>query len=99
MCESESHSVMSHCLHPHGLYSQWNSPGQNTGVGSLSLLQGTFPNQMCGMCANVWNPEKWFKSAYLQGRNRDTDKENRCVDNRYLVESLCIEQGAQVVAL
>ena len=25
------------------LYSPWNSPGQNTGVGSLSLLQGTFP--------------------------------------------------------
>ena len=23
---------------PHGLYSPWNSPGQNTGVGSLSLL-------------------------------------------------------------
>ena len=23
----------------------WNSPGQNTGVGSLSLLQGTFPAQ------------------------------------------------------
>ena len=24
------------------LYSPWNSPGQNTGVGSLSLLQGIF---------------------------------------------------------
>ena len=27
----------------HGLYSPWNSLGQNTGVGSLSLLQGIFP--------------------------------------------------------
>ena len=27
------------------LYSPWNSPGQNTGVGSLSLFQGIFPNQ------------------------------------------------------
>ena len=27
------------------LYSSWNSPGQNTGVGSLSLLQGIFPTQ------------------------------------------------------
>ena len=27
-------------LQPHGLYSPWNSPGQNTEVGSLSLLQG-----------------------------------------------------------
>ena len=30
---------------PHGIYSPWNSPGQNTGVGNLSLLQGIFPNQ------------------------------------------------------
>ena len=37
-------SVMSESLQPHGLYSPWNSPGQNTGVGSLSLLQGIFPN-------------------------------------------------------
>ena len=43
--ESESHSVVSDSLRPHGLYSPWNSPSQNTGVGSLSLLQGTFPTQ------------------------------------------------------
>ena len=30
---------------PQGLYSPWNSPGQNTGVGCLSLLQGIFPTQ------------------------------------------------------
>ena len=35
--------VTSNSLRPHGLYSPWNSPGQNTGVGSLSLLQGIFP--------------------------------------------------------
>jgi len=33
----------------------WNSPGQNTGVGSLSLLQGIFPN-----------PEIELKSLVLQ---------------------------------
>ena len=32
---SESLLVMSDSLRPHGLYSPWNSPGQNTGVGSL----------------------------------------------------------------
>ena len=32
-------------LRPPGLYSPWNSPGQNTGVGSLSLLQGIFPTR------------------------------------------------------
>ena len=30
-------------LWPHGLYRPWNSPGQNTGVGCLSFLQGIFP--------------------------------------------------------
>ena len=43
--ESESHSVVSNSLWPHGLYSPWNSLAQNTGVGSLSLLQGIFPTQ------------------------------------------------------
>ena len=40
----ESHSVVSNSLWPHGLYNPWNSPGQNTGVGSHSLLQGNLPN-------------------------------------------------------
>ena len=46
-CESEMEgcSVVSDSLQPYGLYSPWNSPGQNTGVGSLSLLQGIFPTQ------------------------------------------------------
>ena len=42
---SESHSVMSDSLRPRGLYSPWNSLGQNTGMGCLSLLQGIFPTQ------------------------------------------------------
>ena len=36
---------MSDSLQPHGLYSPWDSPGQNTGVGCLSLLQGFFLTQ------------------------------------------------------
>ena len=32
-------------LWPYGLYSPWNSLGQNPGVGSHSLLQGIFPTQ------------------------------------------------------
>ena len=39
---------MSASLQPHGLYSPWNSPGQNTGVGSLSLLQEIFATQGLG---------------------------------------------------
>ena len=42
---NESRLVVSNSLQPHGLYGPWNSPGQNTGVGSLSLLQGIVPIQ------------------------------------------------------
>ena len=45
--EGESGSVMYVSLRLHGLYSPWTSPGQDTGVGSLSLLQGIFPIQGC----------------------------------------------------
>ena len=38
-----SRSVLSDSLRHHELYSPWNSPGQNTGVGSHSLLQRIFP--------------------------------------------------------
>ena len=41
----EEKSVMSDSWRPYWLYSPWNSPGQNTGVDSLSLLQGIFPTQ------------------------------------------------------
>ena len=45
MWVSESYSVVSDSLQPHELYSPWISPGQNTGVGSLSRLQIIFPTQ------------------------------------------------------
>ena len=50
--ESESPSVMSYSLWPHELYCPWNSPGQNTRVSSLSLLQGIFPTQ--GSNPGLW---------------------------------------------
>ena len=36
---------MSGSLQPHRLYNPWNSPGQNSGVGSRSRLQGILPTQ------------------------------------------------------
>ena len=41
------HQVTQSCLTlcDHGLYSPWNSPGQNTGVSSLFCLQGILPTQ------------------------------------------------------
>ena len=45
-----SHSVVSDSVGPRGLWPPrllcpWDSPGQNTGVGSPALLQGIFPTQ------------------------------------------------------
>ena len=40
---SESCSVVSDSLQPHGLYGPWNSPGQNTGVGTFPS-PGDLPN-------------------------------------------------------
>ena len=40
-----SHWKSHSSLRPYGLYSPWNSPGQNTGVGSHSLLQRIFSTQ------------------------------------------------------
>ena len=37
-------------LWPTALYSPWSSPGLNTGVGSLSLLQEIFPTQESNWC-------------------------------------------------
>ena len=42
---TESCSVVPDSLWPHGLYSSWNSPSQNTGVVNQSLLPMIFPTQ------------------------------------------------------
>ena len=76
MVESESRSVVPDSLRPHRLYSPWNSPGQDTGVGSLSLLQRIFPTQESnpgllhfGRILYQLNyqgsPDKWLKSSVL----------------------------------
>ena len=53
---SESRSVVSDSLWPHGLYSPWNSPGQNTGVGSQSFSRGSS------------QPRDWTQVACIAGR-------------------------------
>ena len=53
---NKSCSVMSDSLWPYGLYSLWNSPDQNTRVGSLALLQGIFPIQGSNSCL----PHCWW---------------------------------------
>ena len=65
------------------IYSPWNSPGQKTGVGSPSLLQGIFPTQGSspGLLHYKWilyqlnhrgSPYKWSKSTSLCTRVCDS---------------------------
>ena len=42
---SESCSIVSDSLRPHGLYSPWNSLGQYTGMGSLSVFRRSSPSR------------------------------------------------------
>ena len=78
---SENGSVVSDSLRPHRLYSPWNSPCQNTGVGSLSLLQGIFPTQgsnpglpHCGQNLYQLSYEgrilKWVTYPFCRGSSR-----------------------------
>ena len=32
--------------------------------------------------AYMWNLEKWYRSSYLQSRNKDTDVENKRMDTK-----------------
>ena len=45
LCVKERVKVTPKSQRIYGLYSPWTSPGQNTRMGSLSLLQGIFPTQ------------------------------------------------------
>jgi len=59
---------MSDSLQPHGLYSPWNSLGQNTGVGSLSFLQGFFPTQ--GLNLDLWHSRQVLYQLSHKGNPR-----------------------------
>ena len=69
-CESESSSVVSDSLPPHGLYNPWNSPGYNTRIGSHSLLQGIFPTQ--GLNPGLPQCRRILYQLSHQGSSRNT---------------------------
>ena len=94
---SESHSVMSSSLQPHGLYSPWNSPGQNTRVGNHSLLKGIFPMQgsnaglphcrhILYQLSNQGSPRipKWVVYPFSSGSTRSRNQtEVSCIAGRF----------------
>ena len=58
--------------------SPWNSPGQNTGVGSLYLLQGIFPTQGSNPRVNRKKRDK-IKGKWKQENNRGNQQNQKLV--------------------
>ena len=87
--ESKSHSVLSYSVRPHGPQSPWASPGQNTGVGRLSLLQGIFPTQR--LSPDLPNPGSEPRSLTLQVDSLPAEPQGKPKDTE--VDSLSLLQG------
>ena len=70
--ENETCSVVSYSLPRNGLYRPWSSPGQNTGVGSLSLVQGIFLTQEFNQgllhCRQILYQMNYDGSAWKSGQ-------------------------------
>ena len=109
--ESESHSVVSYSLHPYGLCSPWNSPGQNTEVDSLSLLQGIFRTKGSNSGLPHWrqilyqlshkrSPRilKWVGYPFSSRSSRARNQTRvSCIAGRFLTISAMSHQESPVI--
>ena len=86
--KSESFSVVSDSLQPQRLYSPWNSPGQNTGVGSHSLLQGICPTQ--GSNPGLPHCRRILYQLSCQGSPPTPTLSQQCVSSVCSISSLTI---------
>ena len=87
--ESESCSSVFDSFWPHGLHSPWNTPGQNTGVGSLSLFQGIFPTRdrtqvscIAGRFFTSWATRKAHIIYHYRGLEYKSSKSRNIWSNR-----------------
>ena len=72
---------MSDSLQPHGLYSPWNSPGQNTGVGQPFPFPGDLPNSRIKPRSPTLQVDSL--PAELQGKPVDLKLNSKLLD-RYI---------------
>ena len=92
---------------PHGLYGPWNSPGQNTGVGSRSLLQGNFPIQglnpglpHCGQIfyqlSHKGSPRilEWVAYSFSRGSSQPRNRTRvSCIAGRFFTNRFFIREA------
>ena len=97
LSESECHSGVFDSLWPHGLYSPWNSPGHNTGLGSFSLLRGSFPTQR----SNPGLPH--CRQILYQLRHKGSPKWTRVLTNSTNIVEYCfllgIDRGKSLISV
>ena len=87
--ESESRSVVSDSLPPHGLHSPWNSPGQNTGVVAFSPgvliqlhIQGFWFSLLSGWSLSICISHKFPDAS---GAGLRPHFENCCMESTYVL--------------
>ena len=95
--EREILSVVPNSLQPHGLYGPWKSPGQNTGVDSLSLLQGIFPTWQLNPGLLHCRPilTSWATRGDLRGKSIKKIKETLITKFWILAESRMQGEGSK----
>ena len=78
---------------PRTIYSPWNSPGQNTGVGSRSLLQGIFPTQGSNPgfphCRQIL-----YQLSHQGSPNNNNDKQIKCDFLKKMCKCIAFEMCA-----
>ena len=58
-------------------------PSAETCMGLETVIQSEVRKRKISYnISYMWNLEKWYIGTYLQSRNRDTDIENKCMDNK-----------------
>jgi len=74
-------------LQPHGLYSPWNFPGQDTGVGTFPFSRGSFQpknqTQVLALQADSLPAEPQGKP---KGRNRFRYKDKALTERKYVLK-------------
>ena len=60
-------------LYPNSIFCPWNSPGENTGVGSLSFFQGIFLRQILYHLSHQGNLASEFASTMELEWEKDSD--------------------------
>ena len=110
--ESDVCSVMPDSSRPCGLNSPWSSPGQSTGVGTLSLLQKIFPTQgsnsglpQCRQILYQLNHKgsprilEWVAYPFSSGSSRLRSQTGiSCIAGRFFTNWATREAHSQVVS-